>query len=188
MPSNGIRITRRIEKLNWKLRWHFSDGNSTRHKNGGEKRLEMKMTAICGMILLILTGVCFGQTVTAPQAAALGASVVECPARLEPGAGVLSGVPMEYKEGYSVPVPTQAFLNTIPQSWEHDRTQTYSGQSYVIINNDIVNNNFVCYYGIKQGNQQYYFVSIKKAIPATKLCKVASDNKFQCTMKPIIKK
>jgi hypothetical protein len=141
----------------------------------------MKRMIWCGIAFMAFAGICLGQTVTAPQAAT---SVVECPARLgEPGAGLLSGVPME--EGGNVPVPTQAFLNTIPQGWSYQRTQTYSGYAYEIVNNGIVDNNFVCYYGIKLQTGPAYFVAIKKPIPATKSCKVVSGNKFQCQLKPL---
>jgi hypothetical protein len=143
-----------------------------------------------GIVFLLSAVVCAGQTRSVPKVAALGDLVIECPAQFaEPGKGVLTGVPMEYKPGYGVPVPVQDFLDTIPAGWDYKSVQTYTGQSYHVLDHKIVNDKLVCYYGISTGSPHgMNFIAIQKPVPGNRSCQADDGFKFNCKMKVIRKK
>ncbi len=141
----------------------------------------MRIMMIGGFVLLSFTGICLCQTIPAPKTAAALGDTVECPRVLsDPGAGVLSGVPRNPDQTIK-----QDFLNKIPQGWNFQEEESYSGQTYKVVKNSISDNKFVCLYGINTPSSYYWFVSITKPVPASKSCKVASDYKFQCSFKPL---
>ncbi len=147
-----------------------------------------KIALICIALVVALGGICFGQTGPVNPTVQFAASVVECPPSVpQPGSAVgtdVRGVPIEYQTGK----PTQAFLNAIPQGWTFGKAQTYSSIIFEALDNKIEGNDFVCYYGIRTTHPKgLYFVYIKKSIPATQSCTVASGFKFSCKAK-VIKK
>lgn len=146
----------------------------------------MNNRALAGAALLLFpASVAFAQAVTVPQT---GTMVVECPPRLlEPGRGIVSGVPMQRD---NPTMPTPEFLATIPQGWNFRHAQTYSGYSYEVVGHEIVQNGMNCYYGERKFNPPSgtHFVRIEKAIPANQSCKAVSGFKFQCGLKPLMLK
>lgn len=143
-----------------------------------------------GIVFLLFAVVCSGQTRSVSKVTASRDLVIECPARFaEPGKGVITGVPMEYKPGYGVPVPVQEFLDSIPTGWDYKSVQTYTGQSYHVLDHKILNDKLVCYYGISTGSPHgMNFIAIQKPVPRNRSCQTEDGFKFKCTMKIIRKK
>jgi hypothetical protein len=134
--------------------------------------------------LMLPASMAFAQTVAVPQTAP-GITMVECPPRLlEPGRGLLSGVPMQRDNPL---MPTTEFLATIPQGWTFKHAQTYSGLHYEVLSHEIVQNRMNCYYGISKFDppRGVYFVQIDKAIPGNQSCTAVSGFKFRCALKPV---